>query len=1285
MLDSGRARPLSIATADFDGDGMVDTVCGYGDGNGDGLGELRRGNPDSLFPNSPGALARKAENRFSDAPFERESTLVSLPTEPDFLMAGDFDGDGLQDLACASSGKSAFFVLLGNGKGGFGEPLRISLSAPLTFLAVGEVNRRDGLPELVAGVSGTEGARLVVFEGTAGAVSGTPEEIELPAEPVEVVFGRFGEDYPRDMAVLLASGEVVMVQGRDRELSFDTERRAAVPGPSLVSVSLPGSAALAAGDFLGSGRDVLASLSSDGSLFFIDPRRPSELLMIGQAIEMASRADAEPLRARLVAIPAGGADRLVVLEGGQALLSPAVDTIRAGATASAVSLVGSTVAILPMRLNVDAFTDLLVLGDDPNDPLRVVPAAASEKVFVVNTDAYGEDAGFYADERTWDGICATEEGACTLNAAIWECAGPAGNGTCTIRFNVSASGVPAVGFRDGAADSGLCPTAVYDGTTQPGGFVRISSNTNTIRFKANSVLRGIITQYAEVGDHSTVEGCRFGTNDDGSSFDGWGGALAVASDCTVGGTTSAARNLFSCNPLGTVDSLVIKGDGNTVRGNWFGINAAGTELIPVGTAIRIVTADGETSGAADNTIGGTSAAARNVLWGRGAIQSAVVQIDAGTSGNLFQGNYLGTDPSGTVAIGMGNALTGIHLGGLGNTVGGSAATARNIIVGPNEVNVGAGIEVFGSPSETGGLVIQGNYIGLDNTGAARLGTWTHGVVVSPESEAVTIGGAASGAGNVIAGNRYYGVYIEGKDDQTGVQGTNRANVIQGNYLGTDKTGTIAIPNMYGVIIVYSPDNLVGGTESGARNIISGNSMDGIHIAGDTAVRNIIRGNYIGVDATGMKKLSQPWYGVFIESPENTIGGLTRVARNVISCNGMGNVRLHGSAARRNKIQGNYLGPGADGVTDPGGGWWGVQVIEGASDNVIGGKQKGAANIIAFNTYQGVPVISNGEPHSVGNAILGNSIHSTVKMGIDLGCDDATANDYQDSDVGPNKLQNAPELTSIETVSGYNINGKLHSSPNTKFRLEFFANCSLNDNNLAGGETFIGARNVTTGSLGDAVFAYTFPAPKCPMITATATDPEGNTSEFSLWVAPVAPVFKDNFSKGTSRWKVMRGGWSVDSKQYVSDSNKRNLAIVKKFDPTTAPIGAGRIQSTVTLTDTGKGGPNGALIFGYADNGNYRWVRLKPGKVLLGQTGTLNGDPPGTLASAAAPVKIGKSCTVRLDVYPDGLVEVFINNEKVLSGTFPNGVAPGGVGLSADKTSSVFDDFTVWDESVLPES
>ena len=179
-----------------------------------------------------------------------------------------------------------------------------------------------------------------------------------------------------------------------------------------------------------------------------------------------------------------------------------------------------------------------------------------------------------------------------------------------------------------------------------------------------------------------------------------------------------------------------------------------------------------------------------------------------------------------------------------------------------------------------------------------------------------------------------------------------------------------------------------------------------------------------------------------------------------------------------------------------------------ADNVtIGGTTDGAGNTIAFNGGSGVTIggLFRGND-GIGNTVLANSISSNGGLGIDLrkhpgiaAGDGVTPNDVGDGDVGANHLQNFPVLAASLTGGGIvSVEGTLNSTSSTTFRLEFFANSVADPSGFGEGETFLGSTDVTTDAVGDASFAVSLAAavPVGHLISATATDPDGNTSEFS---------------------------------------------------------------------------------------------------------------------------------------------------------------------------------------------
>jgi hypothetical protein len=344
--------------------------------------------------------------------------------------------------------------------------------------------------------------------------------------------------------------------------------------------------------------------------------------------------------------------------------------------------------------------------------------------------------------------------------------------------------------------------------------------------------------------------------------------------------------------------------------------------------------------------------------------------------------------------------------------------------------------------------------------------------------------------------------------------TNGGNVIAGNYIGIDATGTLARGNTGsgGVLVnTDSNNNTIGGTTSADRNVISGNA-EGIQISG--ASGTVILGNYIGTNPAGTAAVAN---GESIDMFGNntTIGGTTGTtpggpctgACNLISGNQIGPVVNFGRAGTQ--ILGNLIGTNAAGTGALGNVAGGI-VLNG-DDNTVGGLTASAGNVIAFNGQTIEGGISVG---GTGNAILGNSIFSSLGLGIDLSPNGVTPNDVGDSDTGSNNLQNFPLITSaVVTAGSATVSGTLNSTANSRFRVEVFASAACDPSGNGEGQTFIGSFSFLTDGSGNATFGPSiFPVPGGQsVITATATllDIETSapieTSEFSPCFVQVGPT------------------------------------------------------------------------------------------------------------------------------------------------------------------------------------
>lgn len=429
------------------------------------------------------------------------------------------------------------------------------------------------------------------------------------------------------------------------------------------------------------------------------------------------------------------------------------------------------------------------------------------------------------------------------------------------------------------------------------------------------------------------------------------------------------------------------------------------------------------------------------------------------------------------------------------SITGGNSTIRSLIL--NDFRNGAIVL-----STNGGNHVEGCYIGTDATGSTGTNSQGNAIAISSSPNNV-IGGTTPNARNVIA-SRDGGISIFGFGGN--------GNQVLGNYIALNAAGDVALPVFQGIFVGTS-NNTIGGTTPGARNVIGAGEHGGIVIqpGGAFAISgNVVQGNYIGTDATGNVGLGFVNYGVVIfnSANNNTIGGTAAGAGNVLSGNGWG-FSIDGTSAggdgppTGNTVQGNFIGVGADGSTPVPNRVQGVRVGP-SSNTTIGGITAGAGNVIAFNGpseeigVNGIELIGTSTKNT---SIRGNSIYSNGRLGIDISPSGVTPNDAGDADDGANNIQNFPLITSVVAAGGQTtITGTLNSTPNTSFTLDFYANavCDSSGNGEGAKPFALNHGPVTTGANGNANFNLIVPTllPAGRVLTATATDPTGNTSEFS---------------------------------------------------------------------------------------------------------------------------------------------------------------------------------------------
>jgi hypothetical protein len=288
---------------------------------------------------------------------------------------------------------------------------------------------------------------------------------------------------------------------------------------------------------------------------------------------------------------------------------------------------------------------------------------------------------------------------------------------------------------------------------------------------------------------------------------------------------------------------------------------------------------------------------------------------------------------------------------------------------------------------------------------------------------------------VISANAYQGVAIQGTSSGANTTG----NVVAGNFIGTNAAGTAALANgNNGVwILAGAQSNRIGtnGTDAdpaGEANVIAGNTYNGVAVSDAGTNSNLVAGNFIGTNSTGTRALAN----------------------------------------------GNS----------------GVALSNGAQNNQVGGGTAVLGNTIAFNTLAGVSV---GDPTTTGDSIRANKIYSNGGLGIDLGSSGVQVN-HAGSTSGPNNLQNYPLLTAGTPGNSTTISGTLNSLASTTYTLDFYANSTPDITFYGPGQRYLGAASVTTDASGNATFTVTLTAKTSTgdWVTATATDPTGDTSEFS---------------------------------------------------------------------------------------------------------------------------------------------------------------------------------------------
>jgi hypothetical protein len=452
---------------------------------------------------------------------------------------------------------------------------------------------------------------------------------------------------------------------------------------------------------------------------------------------------------------------------------------------------------------------------------------------------------------------------------------------------------------------------IIDGTTQPGFtsqpliFVDGSqilpdprnSNTGLLIYSASNQVKSIsfsgfnwngLTLSTPDTTNNVISGCWLGLDSTGTNGapNLKQGILIVggANGNVIGGTNALARNVLSGNKEYGVWISDTNTTGNVVLGNYIGTDPSGTKPVYNWLAGLIIV-----GGAHDNRVGGAMPGAGNLLSGNTNAGLWIRQTN--TDRNIIQGNVVGLNAAGNAALP--NTFIGMYL----DTGARSNQILNNVFSGHS----GEGLRL--TDPGTSGNVVQGNFFGTDVSGSNAIPNNFAGLNLQNGTTGNTIGGLTPGARNLMSGNGSYGLVV--------ADGGTSGNVIQGNFIGLNSSGRAPMPNGFAGLALWNgaSSNLIGGSLPGAANVISANGTYGLYLSDPGTFGNVVQGNIIGADVTGTNAAGNGFANVIVfgGATSNLIGSAIAGAANLIAFSGTGpGVVLYDPGTTNNPIRGNSI-------------------------------------------------------------------------------------------------------------------------------------------------------------------------------------------------------------------------------------------------------------------------------------------------------------------------------------------------------------------------------------------